>query len=245
MEYDIEKGLSRLEGFPAAAGITKISLGDFGFGAKTNEDMGSEFIQSNKLARLLTADSNFHKIIPEHGERILIGEDMGNYRHGDTIVDHSAKPNNTTILFATTADCPIVVLSTPDQKLIAIIHSGWKGCRLGIVKKTIALIKERYQIKPEDLKAGLFPGICLNCYEVRDDVGELFSAYYKNGRLNFRDLILSQLFDSGIEWNNVHLSHYCSFHSKEAGAAPDGPPLFFSNRRGDQTKRNVVFITRR
>jgi copper oxidase (laccase) domain-containing protein len=227
--------------FPALAGITNCWAGDFGYGNFETERMGEEYRASRLLARALCGDFSYAKIIPEHGDRLILAESFDGYARTDGLINFTKKEKKEPgVLFSVTADCPTIVFATADQNLIAIVHSGWKGCQLKIAEKTVDRIGEKTGIIPQNLFAGIFPGICGKCFEVKDDVGLLFPEFYKDGRLNLTNIILNQLSSTGVIPEKIFLAPYCSHCTEGAGSDP-----FFSYRRDKTAKRNAVFIIRR
>ena len=79
-------------------------------------------------------------------------------------------------LLTSFADCIPVFLYDPVQNAIGSCHSGWKGTLGQIGKRTVELMTKEYKSRPEDIIAGIGPGICRDCYEVSDDLYEMFSA---------------------------------------------------------------------
>jgi copper oxidase (laccase) domain-containing protein len=222
-----------LKNFPAVIGITPIAAGDF---SKTNPN--TDILLDNQLTRQLGGDF-YHKVYPLHGDIINFGDNIGNHCYCDAIVSYlpKFKPE---VLLCPTGDCPIVTLEAENQKLIAVIHSGWRGTELRIVPKTIRLIQQETGIGPEKISVGIFPGICSQCYEVGEDVAEKFPRSVHNSHLNLKDVILKQLYASGIELRKIKQLTLCSFHSRDRL----DQPILFSYRRDKTTARNVVFITR-
>jgi copper oxidase (laccase) domain-containing protein len=136
------------------------------------------------------------------------------------------------LLISITADCPTIVLTnTGETRMTAIIHSGWKGTRLGIAAK---VINEISKINPEDIVAGIYPGICEKCYEVGENFSEHFPGQVISGRLDLSKIIKSQLYDAGV--TRIKELKYCSMHSKKLDY------VFNSFRRDKTEKRNAVFI---
>lgn len=75
-----------------------------------------------------------------------------------------------------TADCIPVLLYDPVHEAVAAIHSGWKGTLGRISQKTIVRMKETFGTCPEDLIAVIGPGICRNCFQVGEEVVDLFKG---------------------------------------------------------------------
>ena len=70
------------------------------------------------------------------------------------------------------ADCVPVLLADPVKRVVAAIHSGWRGTALGIGKKAVDLMEQKFGCQREDLYAAIGPSVCKNCYEVSEDVIE-------------------------------------------------------------------------
>lgn len=75
-----------------------------------------------------------------------------------------------------TADCVPVLLYDPVCKVIAAIHSGWRGTVARISQKTIRLMTERFGTNPSDLVAVIGPSIGPNSFQVGKEVADKFSA---------------------------------------------------------------------
>lgn len=72
------------------------------------------------------------------------------------------------------ADCVPLYFVDPVKKAIGLSHSGWRGTVGKIGKNTIELMKEEFGSRPEDILAAVGPSVCMDCYEVSEDVIERF-----------------------------------------------------------------------
>ncbi|MBQ2926878.1 MAG: laccase domain-containing protein [Ruminiclostridium sp.] len=57
------------------------------------------------------------------------------------------------------ADCIPVLLYDPVKKVIAAVHSGWRGTALGIAPKAVQKMADLYGSDPKDVLAAIGPGI--------------------------------------------------------------------------------------
>jgi copper oxidase (laccase) domain-containing protein len=236
MEFTSNNQVILLGSFPGKTGITTIFAGDF---SKTNPS--KEIIQDRQLTNYLGGDF-YHKIYPVHGDKIIFTDNCGAYQYCDALVSYQEKPK-AEVLISITGDSPTIVLSARNQKLIAIIHSGWRETELKIVPKTFREIFKKTGIRPEEISVGIFRGICNECYEVKDDVGKKFPESFKNGHLDLRHEIISQLFDLNVDASHLCCSGlgHCSYHSRD----DFNRHVLFSHRRDPRnTDRNAVFIMR-
>ncbi len=125
------------------------------------------------------------------------------------------------------ADCIPVFLYSPDKKVVAGIHSGWKGTEYKISQKVVQRMIKEYGVNPAEMIAYIGPGISVENYEVSKEVAEKFqsSSYkIKNGKfyLDLKKDIYEQLIGAGLKQENIEVTSYCTFRDKE---------LFHSHRR--------------
>lgn len=75
------------------------------------------------------------------------------------------------------ADCTPLIFYDPVQQAIAIAHGGWRGTARAIGPSTIDAMCERFGSQPEHILAGIGPTIGACCYEVSEQVRDLFLGY--------------------------------------------------------------------
>ena len=116
-----------------------------------------------------------------------------------------------------TADCVPILLFDTKQKVIAVVHAGWKGTEQRIVYKTIEKMKEVFNSNSQDILASIAPSIGKCCYEVEWNVAKHFkdieNAYEDKGEKKMLDLPYInkfQLLQAGIDKNNIELSKICT-----------------------------------
>ena len=73
-----------------------------------------------------------------------------------------------------TADCVPILLYDPGKRVIAAIHSGWKGTVQMISRKVVGILEDRFGTKPSDLHAAMGPCIGLDSFQVGEDVATMF-----------------------------------------------------------------------
>ena len=73
-----------------------------------------------------------------------------------------------------------MLLYDPVKKAIGSIHSGWNGTLKGIIVKAIEKLITEYQSNPEDIICCICPSIRQCCFEVDEDVKDLFYNKYKD-----------------------------------------------------------------
>lgn len=143
-------------------------------------------------------------------------------------------------LLALSADCALTCLYDPVNKVIAVVHSGWKGALLDIYGATLAVMKLRFGSSPENIIAGVSPMISAANYPVREDfLGKVKGFYpgggdkqfftFKEGRhfFSLRELLRQRLEALGVRKHEF--MHLCTYAEKD---------MFYSWRRdGEKTGR--------
>lgn len=133
------------------------------------------------------------------------------------------------------ADCVPLYFVDPVKKAIGLSHSGWRGTVGKIGKNTVQLMQENFGSKPEDLLAAVGPSVCMDCYEVSEDVIEQFKEafekkywedfFYKkeNGKyqLNLWKANESVFLESGILPEHIAVTNVCTHCN---------PDILFSHR---------------
>ena len=120
-----------------------------------------------------------------------------------------------------TADCLPIALA--GDGAVAMLHAGWRGLAAGIVSEGVRAVRELGAGGP--LEAAIGPGAGLCCYEVGEQVHEVFAEHgerVRRGRnLDLKAIARAELERAGVR--TVHDIGLCTICSD--------PSLFFSHRR--------------
>jgi polyphenol oxidase len=81
-------------------------------------------------------------------------------------------------LFATYADCYPILLWDPKVRCAGLAHAGWRGTVAGVADTAVKAMRDEYGSAPQDIRAGIGPGICGRCYEVGGEVASQFDARF-------------------------------------------------------------------
>ena len=84
------------------------------------------------------------------------------------------------ILSTTNADCILLIFFDPVKKVIANVHSGWRGTIQRISVKTVEKMKKEFDCKPEDIICCICPSIRKCHFEVENDVKSLFEDVFRD-----------------------------------------------------------------
>jgi len=92
------------------------------------------------------------------------------------------------ILSLTFADCICLYFYDPVTNVIANIHSGWKGTYGEIAKSAVRDLKTEYNIDPKNLICCISPSIRNCCFEVDEDLKDMFYEKFKSFK-EIKDII--------------------------------------------------------
>lgn len=118
--------------------------------------------------------------------------DFNLYKNTDGLITN--KKN--IILSTINADCILLVFYDSIKKVIANVHSGWRGTIKRISVKTIEKMKEEYNCNPQDIICCMSPSIRKCHFEVDNDVYQIFKNEYKDLK-NFDELAVK----NNDKWN--------------------------------------------
>ena len=151
-----------------------------------------------------------------------------------------------------TADCVPILLNDPVRRVIAAVHSGWKGTVLKVSHGAIDMMEEIFGTAPEDLQAVIGPCIGPDSFQVGEEVAEKF----KDAGFPMPQIWTFQGPGDGTPMSGGH--HIDLFAAnewllQERGIRPENirvhaidtyqDPTFFSARReGVQCGRNINAI---
>jgi len=137
-------------------------------------------------------------------------------------------------LTTTNADCILFLFYDPVKKVIANVHSGWRGTFQKIAQKAVVKMINNYRCNPEDINCFINPCIRKCHFEVGEDVKQLcediFSftertnEFIETGKIvegqqkYFIDTVLINkilLKEIGIKEENIFDSRICSVCNKD------------------------------
>lgn len=139
------------------------------------------------------------------------------------------------------ADCQAVLLCDPVRKVIAAVHSGWRGSVVDIVGRTVRLMSDRFASKPDDIQAMISPSLGPCCSEFINYRSELpieFQTFRTSeNHFDFWQITRQQLIMAGLHPSSVGCVEICTSCDSE----------YFSYRRSrreghDVTGRNCSVI---
>lgn len=143
-----------------------------------------------------------------------------------------------------TADCVPVALYDVSADIIGVAHAGWKGALAGVVENTIDEMLN-HGATVQNIKALFGPSICVDCFEVGEEVAERFPGDCVERRpewvrphVNLHHFLSERMIAKGVRHENI------TDFNKEL-CTKCHPHQFFSARNlGIKSGRNFTFIRR-
>ena len=112
-----------------------------------------------------------------------------------------------------TADCVPLILADTYNKIVAVVHAGWKGTALNIVGKILKYMKSNMETDPRNVVAAVGPSIGPCCFEVGLEVAEKFNFVYEDENKLYVDLWkenVKQIADCGVSEERISSSMICT-----------------------------------
>lgn len=141
------------------------------------------------------------------------------------------------------ADCVPLYFVDPVQKAIGLAHSGWRGTVGRMGREVLTAMEREFGTRSADLLCAVGPSICQDCYEVSQDVAEVFALEFpgREGELFFRkengkyqlDLWRANeivLEEAGVKEEHIALAGLCTCCN---------PSLLFSHRASRGNRGNL------
>lgn len=213
-------------------GVSKAPFDRLNLGLHVGDDE-SKVIANRQRLQKVTAHPPVQWLNQVHSSIVV------EYSGGDQLVEADAIV--TSQISATcavmTADCLPVLFTNACGGWIAAAHAGWRGLADGILLETVKSYSES-----EPLMAWVGPAISQKCFEVGDEVKEVFLdldernlghfVQNKRGRwqADLAGLAKTQLESMGVA---VYVSQLCTFENEQQ---------FYSYRRDGQTGRMASMI---
>ena len=150
-----------------------------------------------------------------HSSSIISTELPGNYDCYDGILNFGGK----LVCAIKVADCLPIYFVNNASKTLGLLHAGWRGLSLGIIKKYLNKIGEEVDGHLSTY-AFIGPSIQSCCFRVKEDVINHFdSDFYSkindnHFQVDLQKWALNQILDSKIKVENTFISKNCTYCNK-------------------------------
>lgn len=141
------------------------------------------------------------------------------------------------------ADCVPLYFVDPVKKAIGLAHSGWRGTVNKMGKCMVEAMTREYKSAPADIIAAVGPSICVDCYEVSEDVADEFKKTFQNDtadilfqksekkyQLNLQKANELIFIEAGITPNHIDIANICTCCN---------PDILFSHRASQGKRGNL------
>lgn len=142
------------------------------------------------------------------------------------------------------ADCVPLYFVDPAHCAIGLSHSGWRGTAGRMGQATLEKMKQEFGTDPADVICAVGPSICRDCYEIGEDVAEVFRKEFApwqqeilsgqgNGKYRL-DLWRANeivLLEAGVKRENLEVTQVCTCCN---------PKLLFSHRASGGKRGNLA-----
>lgn len=189
---------------------------------------------------------NFHKIKTVFGLNKIIFSRQIHQKHVAIVTEKSPEMiencdglttnKKNLALLSQHADCQVAIFFDPKRKVIATVHSGWKGSCLNIYQQVIQVMQQQFQSLPADIYVGISPSLGPKSSEFINFKKELPKTFWKYAikpfYFDFWEISRDQLITCGILNSHIEIAGIDTYSSSED---------FFSYRRDKITGRNATF----
>lgn len=126
------------------------------------------------------------------------------------------------------ADCVPLYFVDTKRRAIALAHSGWRGTAARMGRCVAEKMREVYGTVPEDIVAAVGPSICRECYEVSEDVAQVFLKEFRKAGQE-QEILISKgggkyqldlwraneivLTEAGILPSRIQVTDLCTCHN--------------------------------
>lgn len=209
--------------YGVVAGITIPGEGSPGF----NLALGGDESVRTVLGRWRTfreAETGFSALVMSgqvHGRVVRWHEDLEGW-----VIQNAADGHATgvpgVLLAVTVADCIPVYLIAPRQRVVVLLHAGWRGTAAGVLRAGVEVLSQRREVPPGEILMHCGIGICGKCYEVGSEVPRALGIPAPEPgpwHLDLREVLARQARALGLR--EVSISPWCTAHDF---------PRFYSHR---------------
>ena len=224
-----------------------------------NRDALAQQLESSIQCEFVTDQLHTSKIYLVRKDELgpILRRDKPPHRRG---VDGVITDIPDVLLTAFGGDCPPVYIADPVRKAVGLVHAGWKGTLGRIPAKAIVRMTEEFGSDPHDIYAAIGPGICMDCYEMGDEVYDAFSdqwgeaaaeqifrrypAFAEDGQeipggkyhLDLREANRMTLLQAGVREEHIAVSNVCTMCNVD---------IFYSYRAHRMENEQVAMIVNR
>ena len=184
---------------------------------------------------------NYYILKQIHSNKVFDITNIPKNYEGDGLITNKSN----IALVTKSKDCNSIFIIDTKNKIIGNIHSGWKGTLKSIITIAINQMKEKYNSVSKDIKIVFNPYIRECCFEVDNDVYDLFIKKYKDKsyykkisnkyHINLVKIIKDDAKKLGIKEENIIDNNICTLCNRK----------LFNSHRNNDIELNYALIIKR
>lgn len=184
---------------------------------------------------------NYYMLKQIHSNKVFDITNIPKNYEGDGLITNKSN----IALVTKSKDCNSIFIIDTKNKIIDNIHSGWKGTLKSIITIAINQMKEKYNSASKDIKIVFNPSIRECCFEVDNDVYDLFIKKYKDKsyykkisnkyHINLVRIIKDDAKKLGIKEENIIDNNICTLCNRK----------LFNSHRNNDIELNYALIIKR
>lgn len=184
---------------------------------------------------------NYYILKQIHSNKVFDITNIPKNYEGDGLITNKSN----IALVTKSKDCNSIFIIDTKNKIIDNIHSGWKGTLKSIITIAINQMKEKYKSASKDIKIVFNPSIRECCFEVDNDVYDLFIKKYKDKsyykkisnkyHINLVRIIKDDAKKLGIKEENIIDNNICTLCNRK----------LFNSHRNNDIELNYALIIKR
>lgn len=184
---------------------------------------------------------NYYILKQIHSNKVFDITNIPKNYEGDGLITNKSN----IALVTKSKDCNSIFIIDTKNKILGNIHSGWKGTLHSIITIAINQMKEKYNSVSKDIKIVFNPSIKECCFEVDNDVYDLFIKKYKDKsyykkisnkyHINLVKIIKDDAKKLGIKEENIIDNNICTLCNRK----------LFNSHRNNDIELNYALIIKR
>lgn len=184
---------------------------------------------------------NYYILKQIHSNKVFDITNIPKNYEGDGLITNKSN----IALVTKSKDCNSIFIIDTKNKILGNIHSGWKGTLKSIITIAINQMKEKYNSASKDIKIVFNPSIRECCFEVDNDVYDLFIKKYKDKsyyqkvgnkyHINLVKIIKDDAKKLGIKEENIIDNNICTLCNRK----------LFNSHRNNDIELNYALIIKR
>lgn len=205
-EVNISHGMFYKDGGFSGGFFSSLNLGFF------SKDNDSHIQKNSEKVKHTLSINHLYYAKQVHGVKVHIvnSDNQQTITECDSLITNQKGVG----LLVQQADCQAIMLFDPKRKVIANIHSGWRGSVQNIAKATVEAMVIHFQCDPTDVCALISPSLGPCCGEFKNYKMELPKIFWrfqeKENYFNFWDVTKWQLMEAGLSKERIHSANICT-----------------------------------